>query len=71
MIDHADREAIVILDAAAGRVVLDSEPAFVVRYHAMRTLTHAIRHLAYPDRDRYPKVRGATKGRPIERQTGD
>lgn len=31
-------------------------------------LMHAIRHLAYPDRDIYPKTRRGTKGAPIVRK---
>jgi hypothetical protein len=38
------------------------------RFRAVKILHHAIRHLAYPDRDTYPKVRRSKKGDPVVRQ---
>ena len=35
------------------------------RDRAIRTLTHAIRWLAYPDRAVYPKTRKGTKKHPV------
>jgi hypothetical protein len=68
ILDQSDRDAIVLLNKAADRVVAEKVPLTSLRVAAIKHLIDAIRHLAYPDRARYPKVRGATKGHPFERQ---
>lgn len=65
MIDEADRAAIAEIVKAAERVTADLDTIEFERFQAIKVLHHAIRHLAYPDRDIYPKVRGSRKGDPI------
>ena len=63
------REAIRILNTCAELVSKDPHMAgtpFETAAHSW--LTNAIRHLAYPDRDVYPKVRRSPKGNPIMKE---
>lgn len=65
---ESDRSAIVTLNRAMEDIANDLAMPFAVRQKAMFALHHAIRHLAYPERDTYPKVRRARKGSPVVRQ---
>lgn len=60
--------AIAILNRAFRDCVKDLRTGEALFAGQTQVLLHAIRHLAYPDRDTYPKVRGATKGAPIVRR---
>lgn len=64
--DSSDREAIMVLSHAMNDVANDETVVFFLRQKAIYCLHHAIRHLAYPERDVYPKVR-ARKGDPVVR----
>ena len=50
--------AVAILNAAGEMVCGQSAPAQLILYRA-------IRHIAYPDRDVYPKSRRGTKSNPV------
>jgi hypothetical protein len=68
MYTEDDRNAIQIMAHAADRVIADLVTPKFERFRAVKILHHAIRHLAYPDRDVYPKVRGSKKGAPVVRR---
>ena len=66
--DLCDRMAIQLMAAATDRVIADLITPNFERFRAVKCLHHAIRHLAYPDRDTFPKSRKGTKRRPIARR---
>jgi hypothetical protein len=68
MLTDDDRRAIQIMAHATDHVVADLLTPNFERFRAVKILHHAIRHLAYPDRDTYPKVRGSKKGDPVVRR---
>jgi len=59
-------QAIVILNTAGSMIEGSSDYRWFERIRAQTIITHAIRYLAYPDRDRYPKSRRGTKRNPVE-----
>jgi hypothetical protein len=68
MTTRAEREAIRILAHLSDYVAADLAVPEFERFQAIKVLHHAVRHLAYPDRDVYPKVRRSKKGDPVVRQ---
>lgn len=64
----ADLDAIKILGRLQMELTLYDDPNHFEHWQALKTLVNAIRHLAYPDRDIYPKTRKGTKGAPIVRR---
>ena len=54
-------EAVYILQQCYLRVSQETGLRVYDRWWLKRCLGHAIRHIAYPDRDTYPKVRGRRK----------
>lgn len=70
MLARAFKDAVVILATASQEVTVDTTLDPITRYAAIRLLIHAIRHLAYPDRDVYPKSRKGTKTNPVRGHLG-
>ena len=69
-IELCDRQAIAIMAKATDHIIADLITPNFERFRAVKILHHAIRHLAYPDRDMYPKSRKGTKRRPnVRRRT--
>lgn len=60
--------AIRILESKVVELAKSGAQQDFLYWHAHQTLVRAIRHLAYPDRDTYPKTRRGTKGAPIVRR---
>lgn len=64
---HEDQRAVSILNTVWKLVQLDGKMSDAAVAQADRILTHAIQHVARPDRDVYPKVRRSRKGNPVRR----
>lgn len=62
-----DIDAIGRLNELADEVEFDPDYALNQGPRAVVILAHAIRHIAYPDRDVYPKVRHGSKKHPVTR----
>lgn len=61
------QDAVAILKDLYTKVYNDDSMDFVSWKLGCLLLVSAIAHLAYPGRDVYPKVRHATKSKPVQR----
>lgn len=64
--DDADRAAVLIMNRLSRELVDGAvPPRGEGESRGAHLLIRAVRHLAYPDRDVYPKTRRGTKSNPV------
>jgi len=64
--EQSTADAIRILNNAWRECDLEKGRPFLKWIRSQGILANAIRHLAYPDRDVYPKSRRGTKSKPVK-----